>query len=260
MMKQSSDSAKLQIGIPLYPNFDSLDVLGPFQTFTMQSGSLDTRLLAPTLKPVRSYEGVEIVPHATFDSIQSLDILFVPGGVGLEDVLWSAGKDKDPLRANPLLEFIRRIGAPGKTEPKMVTSVCTGALFLGACGLLNGYRATTHWNYHSILAMFPGVTLAEGYPRWVIDANRVTGGGISSGLDESMVIVDLLFGSQAAKRGQLIMQYAPAPPYQNGDPSVADPSVLFEVTQNMHAGVAATATGFRNFIERYGGGLSAACS
>jgi transcriptional regulator GlxA family with amidase domain len=248
----SSKPGKLRIGIPLYPNFDSLDVLGPFQTFTMQSESMDTKLLAPTLKPVRSYEGVEITPHATFDATDSLDVLFVPGGVLLEKVLWAEGTDKNPLRTNPLLEFIRRAGAPGEGEPKLVTSVCTGALFLAACGLLEGYRATTHWNYHSILAMFPGVTVAEGYPRFVIDSNRVTGGGISSGLDESMVMVDLLLGAQAAKRGQLIMQYAPNPPYQNGDPKAADPSVLFEVTQDMHDGVATTARAFRSYIDEYG--------
>ena len=242
-----NDSARKTIGIPLYSNFDSLDVLGPFQTFSM-AGSLDPKLLAPTKALVRSWEGVEIKPHATFDETKSLDVLFVPGGVKLEDVLGKDAPDK-----NPLLAFLRRIGAPGKTDgPMLITSVCTGALFLAASGLLQSFRATTHWNYKSILAMFPGVTVADGYPRFVIDANRVTGGGISSGLDEAMAITALLLGDQAAQQGQLTMQYAPDPPFHGGDPSVADPTILFQVTNSMRDGVAKTAACFHDYVEKWG--------
>src|SRR6476646_7139825 len=91
------DSERKSVGIPLYPNFDSLDVLGPFQTFTLAGGYLDPKLLAATKAPVRSFEGVEITPHATFDETQSLDVLFVPGGVNLEDVLGTDAPDKNPL-------------------------------------------------------------------------------------------------------------------------------------------------------------------
>jgi transcriptional regulator GlxA family with amidase domain len=242
------DSERKSVGIPLYPNFDSLDVLGPFQTFTLAGGYLDPKLLAATKAPVRSFEGVEITPHATFDETQSLDVLFVPGGVNLEDVLGTDAPDK-----NPLLAFLRRIANPSsKNGPGLITSVCTGALFLAAAGLLQGFRATTHWNYKPILAMFPGVTVAEGYPRFVIDANRVTGGGISSGLDESMAIVSLLLGPRVARNGQLTMQYAPNPPFQDGDPSVADPVVLFEVTNSMRQGVAHTAYCFQEYIQKWG--------
>jgi len=243
------ESEKKIVGIPLYPNFDSLDVLGPFQTFIMTSGRLTPRLLALSKDPVRSYEGVEIKPHDTFDKTESLDVLFVPGGLLLEDLLGTEPPDK-----NSLLAFLRRIGAPGKKDgPMLITSVCTGALFLAAAGLLQGFRATTHWNYKSVLALFPGVTVADGYPRFVIDANRVTGGGISSGLDEAMAIVALLLGDEAARQGQLTMQYAPTPPFNDGDPSVADPTVLFQVTNSMRKGVAKTTAGFRSYIDKWGG-------
>jgi len=246
------DSERKVVGIPLYPNFDSLDVLGPFQTFIMTGGRLEPKLLAESMSPVRSYEGVEIKPHCTFDETKSLDVLFVPGGILLEDVLGEDAPDD-----NPLLAFIRRIGYPGRAGgPMLITSVCTGALFLAASGLLRGFRATTHWNYKSILAMFPGVTVADGYPRFVIDANRITGGGISSGLDEAMAIVALLLGEQTARTGQLTMQYAPDPPFRDGDPSVASSTVLFEVTNSMREGVARTAAGFQDYIQKWGSQIS----
>ncbi len=208
------ESEKKIVGIPLYPNFDSLDVLGPFQTFIMTSGRLTPRLLALSKDPVRSYEGVEIKPHDTFDKTESLDVLFVPGGLLLEDLLGTEPPDK-----NSLLAFLRRIGAPGKKDgPMLITSVCTGALFLAAAGLLQGFRATTHWNYKSVLA-----------------------------------IVALLLGDEAARQGQLTMQYAPTPPFNDGDPSVADPTVLFQVTNSMRKGVAKTTAGFRSYIDKWGG-------
>jgi cyclohexyl-isocyanide hydratase len=236
------------IGIPLYSNFDSLDVLGPFQTFTMTADRLEPKLLAATKMAVRSFERVEIIPHATFDETKSLDVLFVPGGIKLEDVLKAGGPDE-----NPLLAFLRRIGQADKErKPILITSVCTGALSLAAAGLLQGFRATTHWNYKSVLAIFPGVTVADGYPRFVIDANRITGGGISSGLDEAMGMVALLLDKKTARHGQLTMQYAPNPPFADGDPSVADPSILFEVTNSMREGVMKTVAGFQDYLQKWG--------
>jgi len=248
----STGTERKTIGIPLYPNFDSLDVLGPFQTFTMAADQLEPKLLAASKAPVQSFEGVEITPHATFDETKSLDVLFVPGGIQLEDVLKDGGPDQ-----NPLLAFLRRIAKPEKEKkPMLITSVCTGALFLAAAGLLQGFRATTHWNYKSVLAMFPGVTVADGYPRFVIDANRITGGGISSGLDEAMTMVALLLGNKTARYGQLTMQYAPDPPFNDGDPSVADPSVLFEVTNRMREGVVKTSAGFQDYIQKWGDSIT----
>src|ERR1035438_10057165 len=123
----------ITIGIPLYPNFDSLDVLGPFQTFTMQGNndpsrgpSIAPKLLAETMAPVTSFEGVQIVPQATFDKTTSLDVLFVPGGIFLEKVLGKNPDHPESPEKNPYLAFLRRIAAPGKdTGPMLITSVCT---------------------------------------------------------------------------------------------------------------------------------------
>jgi cyclohexyl-isocyanide hydratase len=214
--------------MPLYPSFDSLDVTGPHQTFFMQD-SLKPLLIGPsTCDPVVSYEGISILPDCDFDSSPQVDVLFVPGGVGLDQVLL-----KDKAAGFPYLRFLQKQAAGAK----MITSVCTGAIFLAAAGLLDGYRATTHWGYLSVLRLFPKVIVAEGFPRFVIDANRVTGGGISSGLDEAMAIVSLLLGDEAAKRGQLTMQYAPNPPFNDGDPSTAQPSILYQVSSNLRKSV-----------------------
>src|SRR5258708_11595084 len=125
------ESEKKIVGIPLYPNFDSLDVLGPFQTFIMTGGRLTPRLLAVSKDPVRSYEGVEIKPHDTFDKTEPLDVSFVPWGLLLEDLLGTEPPDK-----NTLLAFLRRIRAPRKKDGAMLsTSACTGSLFLATARL-----------------------------------------------------------------------------------------------------------------------------
>jgi cyclohexyl-isocyanide hydratase len=220
----SKNTPPIQIGIPLYPNFDSLDVLGPYQTFYMQDPVLETKLVGADKSPVTSFEGVSILPQSTFDSAPQFDVLFVPGGVNFEK-MFDRSKSSQAY-----IDFVSR-QAKGA---KLVTSVCTGALLLAAAGGLDGYQATTHWGYTSVLRLFPRVIVADGYPRYVIDGNRVTGGGIASGLDESMAIVSMLLGEDAAKRGQLIMQYEPRPPFHSGDPTVAQPPILYQVSSNLH--------------------------
>ena len=218
------NSQKILIGIPLYKNFDALDVVGPHQTFFMQDPQLTTLLVGPTKHdPVESYEHLRILPDCSFDSCPQLDVLFVPGGVRFDDTLCD----------QTYIGFLQRQAK----KAKLITSVCTGALLLAAAGLLDGYKATIHWGYKSVLKLFPHVIVADGYPRFIIDANRITGGGISSGLDEAMAIVSILMGNDAAKRGQLIMQYAPQPIFNSGDPSTAEPSILYEVSTDLRGSV-----------------------
>ena len=224
MNQTNSNQQKLLIGIPLYKNFDALDVVGPHQTFYMQDPTLTTLLVGPTEGDlVESFEHLRILPDCSFDSCPQLDVLFVPGGVRFEDTLCD----------ETYIGFLKRQAAGAK----LITSVCTGALLLAAAGLLDGYKATIHWGYKSVLKLFPDVIVADGYPRFVIDANRITGGGISSGLDEAMALVSILVGNDAAKRGQLIMQYAPQPIFNSGDPSTAEPSTLYEVSNNLRSSV-----------------------
>jgi transcriptional regulator GlxA family with amidase domain len=93
-----------------------------------------------------------------------------------------------------------------------VCSVCEGALLLAAAGLLDGFEATTHWAFVPCLKRFPRIKVVEGHPRFVVDGNRVTGGGISSGLDEAFKLVELIAGYGVAQQVQQVMQYYPDPP------------------------------------------------
>jgi transcriptional regulator GlxA family with amidase domain len=208
---QGDTLAALKVGFPLYEGFDSLDVLGPFQTFTF--AGMDRYLLGPTTDVVTSFEGVALKPRATFDDPNlKLDLLFVPGGADPVAVL-----QQGHLGCNPYLDFLAR-QAPDCT---LVCSVCTGALLLAGAGLLDGHIATTHWAYKSVLSLFK-CHVVEDYRRYVKSGNRITGGGISSGLDEALYIVSLLYGSDQARQGQLAMQYHPEPMFRCGDPADAD--------------------------------------
>ncbi len=233
-----SNNPPLQIGIPIYPNFDSLDVLGAYQMFYMQHPVLNPLILGLDANPVTSYEGVSILPQSTFEAAPALDVLFVPGGVALEKML-----DRSQA-SEAYLGFVRRAAK----NAKLVTSVCTGAILLAAAGGLDGYRATTHWAFLSVLRLFPAVTVADGYPRYVVDGNRVTGGGISSCLDESMAIVSILLGDEAAKRGQLTVQYEPRPPFHSGDPSVAQATTMYSVSSTMHPGAEALSAAVLKYL------------
>jgi len=201
---------KTKVGFPLYGSFDSLDVLGPYQTFFY--AGFECHLIAENCEAVQSLEGVRIKPCKTFDEAGQMDVLFVPGGSDIPGVL-KAGHPGD----NAYLDFLIA-QAPGAT---LVCSVCTGALLLAAAGLLDGQVVTTHWAYKEILKLFP-CTVVGDYRRYVQSGNRVTGAGISSGLDESLYIVSILAGVGPARSAQLAMQYRPQPPVHCGDPADRD--------------------------------------
>jgi len=208
--KKENDT-KLKIGIPIYPTFDSLDVLGPYQVFTY-APEIVLHLVAATLDAVTSFEGVRIIPELTFEDCPQLDVLFVPGASDVVSPL-----QQGPLGKNDFLDFLVKQARCAQ----LVCSVCTGALLLGAAGLLDGHMATTHWAELQTLELF-SCTVAAGYPRYVQSGNRITGGGISSGIDEALFIVSLLRGTEAAMACQLKMQYRPAPPFHAGDPADGD--------------------------------------
>jgi cyclohexyl-isocyanide hydratase len=215
----------LKVGIPLYPTFDSLDVMGPFQTFTF--AQMDCYLVAETMDAVKSFEGACIQPRVTFDDCPQLDVLFVPGASDPVSALLKGHPGK-----NPLLDFLIR------QEPlaKYVCSVCTGALLLGGARLLDyRYTATTHWAYKDVLRLFE-CNVPSDFRRYVQSGNRITGAGISSGLDESLYIVSLLLGVQVARRCQLSMQYHPQPIFHCGDPGDTDiqddPGMVKEIEQS----------------------------
>ena len=211
------------IGIPVYDGVDLLDVAVPWELFNWMaqiegdappSGRRkSTVLVSADGDGVRTRDGLRLTVDMRLEESPDLDAIWVPGG--------------DPFRLQVLMQdrrFIRFLQAQAE-HAQYVTSVCEGALLLAAAGLLDGYRATTHWAFVACLALFPKVRVAEGYPRYVVDRNRVTGGGISSGLDEGLELVSLLAGDIVARKVQLNIQYRPEPPFDDGDPSTAKPPV-----------------------------------
>ncbi len=198
----------LQIGFVLFPNLTQLDLTGPWEVFSKLPGA-SCHLLAPTLEPVKSSSaGLTILPTMTYADCPQLDIVCVPGGPGhlqaMEDIA--------------TLDFLVK-QAPGC---RYVTAVCTGALVLAAAGLLTGYRATTHWMSLERLAAFDVMPVAE---RVVTDRNRVTGGGVTAGIDFGLVLVQALAGEQTAREIQLQIEYEPQPPF-GGSPGTADPATV----------------------------------
>jgi cyclohexyl-isocyanide hydratase len=198
----------LQIGMLLYPGLTQLDLTGPFEVLQRVP---DTRvhLVWKDTQPVRADSVLAIVPTTAFADCPPLDIVFAPGGSGKVAVM------SDPV----VLEFLRHHGRTAK----YVTSVCTGALILGAAGLLDGYNATTHWAFVELLPQF-GARYTPG--RVVVDRNRITGGGVTAGIDFALRLVAELAGEELARTIQLGLEYDPAPPFASGHPDVADPALV----------------------------------
>ena len=191
----------------LYPGLTLLDLIGPQTTLSMHG---QTHLIAKTLDAVVSDSGIAILPTTTYDGCpRDLDVLFVPGGMGTADVM----EDTATLR---FLEERARTA-------RYVTSVCSGSLILAAAGLLRGYRATTHWSSLDVLTMF-GVDVDAR--RVVVDRNRITGGGVTAGIDFGLTLLSILRGELAARMTQLAMEYDPKPPFDAGSPETATPDVV----------------------------------
>ncbi len=201
----------LVLGIVLYPYVTALDFVGPLMVLSM---ACTTHLLSKTLDPVPTDTSFSVMPTTAFaDCPEHLDILLVPGGIGSN----SAMEDQQTL------DFLKTRGA----SADYVTSVCTGSTVLGAAGLLDGYKAATHWAYYQTLE---AMDIETGRERVVIDRNRVSGGGVTAGIDFGLVLLAKLCGEDAAKRVQLIMEYDPQPPFHSGHPRTADPRIAEELT------------------------------
>ncbi len=251
------DSSVINIGVPIYEAVDSLDTMGAFQVFYLLDGGTNIRpfLITEDGKPITSLEGVTITPKYSFANCPPLDVIFVPGAGGYVNGFPDSKPRKTENSRNflsllgPKEPFLRFLAEKAKTAT-WVTGVCTGTILMAAAGLLDGRRATTHWAFKNSLAMFPNVTVADGYPRYVIDGNVVTGGGISSAIDCGLAIGTLIAGEQAAKNVQLVMQYAPDPPYQEGNPNLADIPTMAAVSTNMKSLIDGTAQTVADFLDR----------
>jgi cyclohexyl-isocyanide hydratase len=204
-MKQ--EQPPLEIGMLLYPGLTLLDLIGPQTVF---SWFANTHLVWKTKDLVYSDTGIGMEPSCTFESCpRDLDILFVPGGFGQNQLMSDA-------------ETLAFLADRGSTA-KYVTSVCSGSLLLGAAGLLKGYKATSHWAARDGLSAFGAIPTDA---RVVVDRNRITGGGVTAGIDFGLVILAKLRGEDAAKLTQLAMEYDPEPPFQAGSPKTAGPAIV----------------------------------
>src|ERR1700723_1222725 len=200
--------APLQIGLLVFPKLTQLDLTGPLQVFSSVPGA-QVHLIWKRIEPVRSDSVLVLTPTTTFADCPQLDVICVPGGVGTDDMI----DDKE------MLDFLRRQAAGAK----YITSVCTGSLVLGAAGLLRGYRAATHWTAMEYLAPF-GATPTK--TRVCIDRNRVTGGGVTAGIDFALTLVSMLVDRKTAEAIQLRLEYNPAPPFNAGSPNTAPADVV----------------------------------
>lgn len=203
----------LSVGMLLFPNLTQLDLTGPYEIFARMPNAKVT-LLAETMAPVRSDRGLSILPQQTFDEAGQLDLIVVPGGPGVNPL----------MEHEPTLGFLRAQAAGAR----YMTSVCTGALLLGAAGLLRGYRATTHWMSLEMLSLF-GAEPCEA--RYVVDRDRITGGGVTAGVDFALAVAAELYGRDVAQRIQLMVEYDPAPPFAGGRPAAARPELLAQVIE-----------------------------
>ena len=196
------------IGFLLFPDITQLDMTGPYEVF-IKLPDARVHLIWKTKEPVTAGGGMQITPTTTFADCPQLDLICVPGGAGMNPLLNDA----------ETLDFIRR-QAKGA---KYVTSVCTGALVLGAAGLLKGRRAATHWMSREMLVAFGATPVAQ---RVVIDGNVITGGGVTAGIDFALTVAAEAFGPELAQSIQLSIEYDPHPPFDSGSPERADPALV----------------------------------
>jgi cyclohexyl-isocyanide hydratase len=199
------------IGMLLYPGLTQLDLTGPFEVLHRVPGA-QVHLVWRSLEPVEADSKLRLGPTTTLGACPDLDVLFVPGGGGQMPLM----KDRE------VLEFLHRQG----TKAKFVTAVCTGSLLLGAAGLLEGYEAATHWAFMDLLSLFGARPVRQ---RVVVDRNRITGGGVTAGIDFGLKLAALLSSDTVAKAIQLGLEYNPEPPFKSGHPDVAEPAVLTTV-------------------------------
>jgi len=189
------------IGIVLYPDFEELDAVGPFEVFGgfCMSSNREWQVvtIAEDRGKVRGFHGLEVEAMYGFDDAPALDVVLLPGGIG----------SRKEMQNPRMLDFVRR----ASETCRYVTSVCTGALILHQAGFLSGRRATTHWSALELLRGLGDVAVVDG-ERYVQDGNVITSAGVSAGIDMALYVVGLLKDAATAKRVQEYIEYYPEPP------------------------------------------------
>jgi transcriptional regulator GlxA family with amidase domain len=198
----------MEIAIPLYDRFTALDAVGPYEVLWRVPGA-SVRWVAAEARPYATDRGLQLIPDATLDDVPAPHVLVVPGGTGT----------RDALADERLVDWIR--AAHGTS--KWTTSVCTGALLLGAAGVLDGLRATTHWAFLDALAAYGAEPVSD--ERVVEQGKVVTSAGVSSGIDMALTLAARIAGEDVAQAIQLRIEYDPQPPFDSGSTAKAAPHV-----------------------------------
>jgi len=197
------DAPAVHIGIVVFPGMLQMDCTGPYGVFMSAPGAV-VDLLWKNTDPVRSSDNLLLAPNRAFADCSQLDLVCVPGGAGILAL----------LEDSAVHAFLRSQA----DKAHLLASVCTGALVLGAAGLLVGYKATTHWQSLEMLAEFGAHPVQE---RVVVDRQRATAAGVSAGIDMALTLVGKEWGPDTACEIELAMEYDPRPPYGVGHPSLA---------------------------------------
>jgi putative intracellular protease/amidase len=203
----------MEIAIPLYDRFTALDAVGPYEVLWRLPGAT-VRWVGAQARPYATDRGLKLVAEATLDDVPAPDVIVVPGGTGTRDAL---GDER-------LVEWIRAADATST----WTTSVCTGALLLGAAGVLDGLRATTHWAYMDALSDYGAEPASE---RVVRQGKVITSAGVSSGIDMALTLAAEIAGDDIAQAIQLRIEYDPAPPFDSGSVEKA-PERIRELAQS----------------------------
>ncbi len=200
----------LQIGMVIFPGFTLQDLAGPQTAFGLHA---KTHIIWKNMEPVPTDMGVTINPTITINDVpDNLDVLFVAGGAGTPEVM----KDQE------ILDFIAQAG---KTAT-YITSACTGSVLLAMAGLLDGYRAATYWPFYEPLI---ALGIEPSYERVCIDRNRITGGGVTAGIDFALQVIAEIKGQDAAEFTQLVLEYDPQPTMNSGHPRSARPEIVEQI-------------------------------
>lgn len=198
-----------QIVLLVYPGMTALDMLGPHHMLSSMMGATVT-IAGQTREAVTADTGLKVVPDVDFASCpRDVDLFLVPGGLAGTTAAMKDGR---------MIDFVAELGE----RSKYITSVCTGSLILGAAGLLKGYKATSHWIAMHMLNDFGATPVHE---RVVFDRNRITGAGVTAGMDMGLAVVNKLRGEQYTKMVALLAEYDPVPPVKAGSPDTAGPKV-----------------------------------
>ncbi|MGI9021470.1 MAG: DJ-1/PfpI family protein [Solirubrobacterales bacterium] len=205
----------MKAAILIFDELTALDAVGPYEVLSRLPG-IELEFVAKDAGPKRTDTGaLALVADRAISEVDGVDLLLIPGGRG----------NRPLLEDEALLDWVRGVHAGSE----WTTSVCTGSMVLGAAGVLEGLRATSHWAYLERLAEYGATPVSE---RVVIEGKVVTAAGVSSGIDMALTLAAEIAGPEVAQAIQLGIEYDPEPPFDAGSPAKA-PAAIVEFVRNL---------------------------